>query len=66
MGIDKESSGIPEVDPHRVTTKVNLTIVIAVALFLVACFVIVYFLARDRSTGRDSGPLIPPPLQTPP
>ena len=34
MSIDKDSSGIPEVDVHKRTTKVNLSIIIGVAIFL--------------------------------
>lgn len=33
MSIDKESSGLPEVNVHRRTTKVNLSIVIGVLIF---------------------------------
>lgn len=36
MSIDKTSSGLPEVDVQRRTTKVNLSVIIAVFLFLAA------------------------------
>jgi hypothetical protein len=36
MAIDKESSGLPEVDFARRTTKVNLWIIVAVAVFFAA------------------------------
>ena len=36
MSIDKESSGVPEVNPHRSTTKVNFGIIFGVILFFVA------------------------------
>jgi len=35
MSIDKESNGVPEVNLHRRTTKVNLAIIIAVVVFLI-------------------------------
>lgn len=38
MAIDKESSGFPEVDVHKRTTKVNLAVVIGVAIFFAAMF----------------------------
>jgi hypothetical protein len=36
MSIEKESSGLPQVDVHKRTTKVNLSIVIGVVIFFVA------------------------------
>ncbi len=36
MSIEKESSGLPEVNVQRRTTKVNLSIVLGVAMFLIA------------------------------
>jgi flagellar basal body-associated protein FliL len=38
MSIEKESSGLPEVNVHKRTTKVNLSIVIGVAVFFAAMF----------------------------
>ena len=35
MSIDKESSGIPEVNVHRPTTKVNLWMIAGILMFLV-------------------------------
>lgn len=34
MSIDKESSGIPEVNVHRPTTKVNLWMIAGIVMFL--------------------------------
>lgn len=34
MSIDKESTGLPEVDVHKRTTKVNLSIIVGVVIFL--------------------------------
>ncbi len=46
MAIDKESSGLPEVDIKRRTTKVNLGVVVGVVVFLVAMAAIVYWFSR--------------------
>lgn len=48
MSIDKESTGIPEMNVHKRTTKVNLSIVAGVVLFLVAMGAIVAWLAATR------------------
>jgi hypothetical protein len=45
MAIEKESSGIPEVDVHKRTTKVNLSMIVAVVVFLGAMFAVVGWLA---------------------
>jgi hypothetical protein len=56
MSIDKESSGVPAVDHTRRTTKVNLGVVLAAAVFLVAMLIVVLVLARnsDRATNAPS------------
>ena len=44
MSIDKHSSGMPEIDVGRRTTKVNLGTMIGVALFLaIAAAVIIWY-----------------------
>jgi hypothetical protein len=48
MSIEKHSTGFPEVNPHRRTTKVNFSIVIGLALFLAVCFGVVWWLASTR------------------
>lgn len=48
MSIDKESSGIPEMNVHKRTTKVNLSIVAGVVLFLVMMGAVVVWLAATR------------------
>ena len=48
MAIDKESSGIPEVNPRKRTTKVNFVIIIAVGLFYVAMALVAWWIARKR------------------
>jgi len=59
MAIDKDSSGLPEVDLNRPTTKVNLGIIAAAAIFFVVTFAIVMFYARrsDAETNRPSPPI---------
>lgn len=48
MAIDKESNGLPSVDFQRRTTKVNLWMVIAIAVFFVITASIVGWMAfRD-------------------
>ncbi len=49
MSIDKESSGFPEVNPHRRTTKVNFSIVIGIAIFFAAMAGVVWWLASSHS-----------------
>ena len=46
MAIDKESDGVPEVDVSRRTTKVNLWMIFAVALFFVITGTVVFYFAR--------------------
>ncbi|HVU35459.1 MAG TPA: hypothetical protein VHE61_18620 [Opitutaceae bacterium] len=44
MSIDKESTGMPEFDVHRRTTKVNVaTIVAIVAFFIIAGAAILWY-----------------------
>ena len=47
MSIDKESDGVPEVDLSKRTTKVNLSVIIGVGLFLgIGAFIIWWLMAR--------------------
>jgi hypothetical protein len=46
MSIDKESSGLPEVDAGKRTTKVNLSVIVAVGLFLAVGAFVMWWLAR--------------------
>lgn len=45
MSIDKDSNGLPEINVHRRTTKVNFSIVIGVALFFAITFAAVWWFA---------------------
>ena len=46
MAIDKESSGIPEVNPRKRTTKVNFAMIILVVLFFAAMGAVAWWIAR--------------------
>lgn len=54
MAIDKESSGMPEVDLGRRTTKVNLAIIIGAVVFFAITFAVVMFYARRSGPGTNS------------
>jgi hypothetical protein len=68
MSIEKESSGLPEIDPRRVTTKVNLGMVFAIGVFFaIVLGVVLYFSHHERSgtvQGR-SAPIESPAQKTP-
>ena len=46
MSIDKESNGVPEVNVHRRTTKVNLWMIAAVVCFLALMAVAAVMISR--------------------
>lgn len=48
MSIDKSSSGLPEMNVHRKTTKVNLSMVVGVVIFFVVTFSIVWWFWSGR------------------
>jgi hypothetical protein len=62
MAIDKESSGFPEVDFERPTTKVNLAIIVAGAAFYAITFGIVIYFMKNAEPDRNVPS--PPPAQT--
>ena len=49
MSIEKESSGLPQVDVHRRTTKVNLSIVVGIAIFFAAMFAVAAWFWSTRN-----------------
>ena len=49
MSIDKNSTGLPEVNVHRRTTKVNFSIVIGVGIFFAAMAALVAWLSFSHS-----------------
>jgi len=62
MSIEKESTGFPEVNPHRRTTKVNFSIVIGVVLFFAITLGVALWVA-NRPESPDGAP--PAPTQQP-
>jgi hypothetical protein len=54
MAIDKESSGRPEVDLQRPTTKVNLGMIVAVVLFFVIMLGILLYHARNSPPEENA------------
>lgn len=48
MSIDKQSTGMPEIDVHRRTTKVNFATMIGVAVFLVIAAIVIIWLAQTH------------------
>lgn len=47
MSIDKESSGLPEVNLGRATTKVNVWMVVGIVLFLLGAAAVAYWTSRQ-------------------
>ena len=50
MSIDKESNGLPEVNVHRRTTKVNLWMIAAVVFFLALMAVAAVWISRSSQS----------------
>lgn len=46
MAIDKESNGMPEVNVHRSTTKVNLGVIVGIVLFFLIGAAAVFWLSQ--------------------
>lgn len=46
MAIDRQSNGIPEVDLHRRTTKVNLVMIVGVGLFYLLTFGLLWWFSH--------------------
>lgn len=47
MSIEKESSGLPEIDLHRRTTKVNLGVIAGAVLFLIITTAVIVYLSQQ-------------------
>ena len=67
MSIDKESSGLPEVNVHRPTTRVNLWMIAGIVMFLVVGAAAAYVIAQraqmldamtKASAGKPPAPFI--------
>jgi hypothetical protein len=56
MSIDKESSGFPEVNVHRRTTKVNLWMIVGILVFFIVGSAAAFWISRKT----------PPPTDLPP
>ena len=56
MSIDKESSGLPEVNTHRRTTKVNLWMIAAVVFFLALMAVAAVSISRSSRSAASALP----------
>jgi hypothetical protein len=50
MSIDKESDGLPQVDVHRRTTKVNLSMVAAIVVFFLLAAAVAFWVSRQQAT----------------
>jgi hypothetical protein len=58
MSIEKEGSGLPEFNVHRRTTKVNLSVIVAVLLFFVIAIGVAMWVYREP------GSVVPPSPNT--
>ena len=56
MAIDKESTGVPEVDFSRRTTKVNLGMVVGAVVFLIIMFSVVIHFVRRENAEKNAAP----------
>lgn len=56
MSIDKESNGLPTVNVHRRTTKVNLWMVAAILFFFAVMAGMAFWVSRD---AKDAAPASP-------
>lgn len=64
MSIDKNSSGLPEVNLARRTTKVNVWMVVGILLFLGGAAVLAYSHWR-KSAASKSAPAAASPAEPP-
>jgi hypothetical protein len=56
MSIDKESSGFPEVNVHRPTTKVNLWMIVAILMFLAVAAAAAFWISRHAASPTGGPP----------
>jgi hypothetical protein len=56
MSIDKESTGLPTVNVHRQTTKINLWMVAAILFFFAIMTAIAVWVSRESRTPAASPP----------
>jgi hypothetical protein len=48
MSIERDSDGLPQVNVHKRTTKVNFSVVIGVAIFFAVTFAVVWWFSTTR------------------
>lgn len=56
MSIDKESNGVPEVNVHRRTTKVNLWMIAGIVLFFAVMAAVAFRTARHTASPAGGLP----------
>jgi hypothetical protein len=56
MSIDKESSGVPEVNVHKRTTKVNLWMIAAILMFFVVMAGVAFWVSRQAASPAGLSP----------
>lgn len=56
MSIDKESNGVPEVNVHRPTTKVNLWMIASVLVFFATMAAAIFWFSRHSITPSSAEP----------
>jgi hypothetical protein len=54
MSIDKESDGIPEVNVHRWTTKVNLWMIVAILAFFIVAGAAAFRISQKTASPTSS------------
>ncbi len=54
MSIDKESNGIPEVNVHRRTTRVNLWMIVAVLAFFIVGGVAAFMISHKTASPTSA------------
>lgn len=55
MSIDKNSTGVPEINVHKRTTKVNLWMVVAVLGFFAVMAAVAVWASREKNHAPVSG-----------
>lgn len=56
MSIDKESDGVPEVNVHRRTTKVNLWMIVAILVFFAVAALAAVWISRRSDLPAPEQP----------
>ena len=58
MSIDKDSDGLPGVNVHRRTTKVNLWMIAAILAFFAVSALAAFVISRQSATPADKPPKV--------